>query len=162
MFNDSITKKIADFLNQIGIEVVPGSFNEEVVLPGIKIDHGRLLVDESKLLYPGDLLHEAGHLAVKPASERKTVHINTGNDPAEEMMAIAWSYAASAHLTLQPEILFHNGGYQGGGGQLIENFQNERYIGLPMLQWLGMTADKDNAPAMGIEPFPKMIKWLRD
>ena len=67
-------------------------------MPGILVDNGKLIVDEKEMLSPGDLLHEAGHLAVKPSSERKNIHITFGNDPAEEMMALAWSYAAFIHL----------------------------------------------------------------
>jgi hypothetical protein len=162
MFKDPTTKKMADFLNEIGINVVSGTFEEEVILPGILISNGKLIVDESKLLSPGDLLHEAGHLAVKPASERKTIQINAGNDPAEELMALAWSYAASVYLKINPEILFHEDGYKGGAKNLIQAFQHGGNIGLPMLQWLGMTADDKNAIILGVDPFPGMIKWLRD
>jgi len=162
MFKNPITITISNFLNAIGIEVAASNFDDETVLPGIKIDNGRLLVDESRLLYPGDLLHEAGHIAVKPSDERKTVHINCRNDPAEEMMSIAWSYAALVHLNIPPDIVFHQWGYKGQAQQLIHGFQNGYYIGLPMLQWLGMAADHQRAPSLGVEPFPKMIKWLRD
>ncbi len=107
-------------------------------------------------------MHEAGHLAVKPSSERKNIHITFGNDAAEEMMALGWSYAASVHLKIKPEIVFHEHGYKGGSENLIQAFQQGGNIGLPMLQWLGMAADEKNAPALGIAPFPNMIKWLRD
>ena len=43
---------MADFLNEIGIEVTSGKFEEEEVLPGILINDGKIVVDESKLLYP--------------------------------------------------------------------------------------------------------------
>lgn len=162
MFKNPTTQIMADFLNKIGIEVIPGKFDDETFLPGILVDSGKLIVDEPKLLYPGDLLHEAGHIAVKPASKRKDIHITFGNDPAEEMMALAWSYAASVHLKIKPEILFHEHGYKGGSENLIQAFQQGGYIGLPMLQWLGMAADDKNAPALAVDPFPNMIKWLRD
>lgn len=162
MFNDPTTQIMADFLNEIGIEVKPGKFDDETFLPGIFVDNGKLIIDESKLLYPGDLLHEGGHIAVKPASERKAVRINCGNDPAEEMMTLAWSYAALVHLKIKPEVVFHEHGYKGQSQQLIEGFKREHCVGLPMLQWVGMTADVHNAPEMGVKPFPNMIKWLRD
>lgn len=162
MFKDALTKKITDFLNRIGIIVEAGTFKEEVILPGILIKWGKLIIDESKLLYPGDLLHEAGHLSVKPARDRDSVYINCGNDPAEEMMALAWSYAALVDIKIPPEVVFHEYGYKGEAKQLIERFHQGIYIGLPMLQWVGMAADIKNASAMGVEPFPHMIKWLRD
>jgi hypothetical protein len=162
MFKDPLTKKITDFLNLIGINVTAGKFKEKVVLPGILIKDGKLIVFESKLLYPGDLLHEAGHLAVKPASERNSVYINCGNDPAEEMMALAWAYAASVYINIHPEVVFHEYGYKGEAKLLIERYQNGIHIGLPMLQWVGMSADDKNATSIGVDPFPHMIKWLRD
>src|SRR5687768_15343073 len=58
-----ITLTIAQFLTGIGIEVVPAELDDDCLLPGIQVDRGRLLVDESRLAFPGDLLHEAGHLA---------------------------------------------------------------------------------------------------
>ena len=83
------------------------------------------------------------------------------NREAEEMMAIAWSYAACVHLNLDPHFVFHEGGYK-GGSHLVENFNARRYIGLPMLQWIGLTADDNNAPALNVRPYPHMIKWLLD
>jgi len=162
MFKDPTTRIMAEFLNEIGIEVIPGKIKEETFLPGILVKNGKLIVDESKLLYPGDLLHEAGHLAVMPSSKRMSINISFGNDPAEEMMALAWSYAVSVHLKINSKILFHEHGYKGGSENLIQAFQQGSYIGLPMLQWLGMAADEKNAPALGKKPFPYMIKWLRD
>lgn len=162
MFKDPLINRIIDFILNIGIEVTAGTFEEETVLPGIKIDSGKIIVDEKKLLYPGDLLHEAGHIAVKPGSERLNTSINAGNDPAEEMMSMAWSYAAAVNVGIPPEVVFHPYGYKGQSESLIRNFQSNNCIGLPMLQWLGMSADYRKAPELGIQPFPNMIKWLRD
>jgi len=162
MFNDPLINRIIDFILNIGIEVTAGIFEEETVLPGIKIDSGKIIVDEKKLLYPGDLLHEAGHIAVKPGSERFNTSINVGNDPAEEMMSMAWSYAAAVNIGIPPEVVFHPHGYHGQSVSLIRNFQSNNCIGLPMLQWVGMCADYKNAPSLGVSPFPFMIKWLRD
>jgi hypothetical protein len=81
---------------------------------------------------------------------------------AEEMMAIAWSYAACIHLQIDPYFVFHEGGYQSGGKEIANNFNEKRYFGLPMLQWIGLTVDEKNAAALGIVPYPNMIKWLRD
>jgi hypothetical protein len=162
MFKDKFVNTIADFISKIGIEIVPDSFEEETVLPGIKIDSGKIIVDEKKLLYPGDLLHEAGHIAVKPGSERLSTSINVGNDPAEEMMSMAWSYAAAVNIGIPPEVVFHPHGYHGQSESLIRNFQSNNCIGLPMLQWVDMCADYKNAPSLGVSPFPFMIKWLRD
>jgi hypothetical protein len=34
-------------------------------------------------------------------------------------------------------------------------------IGVPALQWLGMTFDRKRAPGAGVPPFPHMVRWLR-
>lgn len=69
-FKNELTAKIADFLTEIGIEIGLARLSEPTFLPGILIDGGKILVDEEKLAYPGDLLHEAGHLAVVPGNLR--------------------------------------------------------------------------------------------
>ena len=57
---------IVAFLEEIGLPVRFRDLDEAGFLPGITVEAGGLNVDREKLLYPGDLLHEAGHLAVLP------------------------------------------------------------------------------------------------
>lgn len=156
----SVIRQIVRFLTQIGFIVRLEEIKEPTRLPGIKIDHGTLLVDMARLQHPGDLLHEAGHLAVVPADERAKTVGDADSDPGREMMAIAWSYAALRHLRLDPSVVFHGGGYRGGSRSLIENFNAGRYVGVPVLQWLGMTVEATRAAELGIEPYPKMLRWL--
>lgn len=160
MHDGPVTGQIVRFLAEIGLAVRWEPIEEATRLPGIDIDRGTLLVDRSRLQYPGDLLHEGGHLAVIPAEDRTQLVGDAGSDPAREMMAMAWSYAALCHLELDPAVVFHEGGYRGESGSLLENFSAGRYIAVPMLQWLGMTADADRAAELGVEPYPKMLKWL--
>jgi len=162
VFDNPVTQRIADFLAGIGLAVRSGRTDESTFLPGIRIEHGGLIVDESRLLYPGDLLHEAGHLAVVAPGRRRQLHLHVGDDGGEEMMAIAWSYAAVLHLGLDPAVVFHSGGYQSGGSSIIENFAQGRYFGVPTLQWIGLTAEGSRARELGVEPYPHMIAWLRD
>jgi hypothetical protein len=160
-FSDSLTNTLVAFLRDIGLAVRPGSVPEQTFVPGIWIDHGVLVVDESCLRFPGDLLHEAGHLAVTPPERRPTIVGDAGPDAAEEMMAIAWSYAAVVHLQIDPSVVFHSEGYRGESAALIENFQQGRYFGVPVLQWLGMTYDATQAPIHQVAPYPHMVQWLR-
>ena len=155
-----LTTLIVGFLAQIALPVRWDVVKGPTPLPGIAIDRGTLVVDQARLQYPGDLLHEAGHLAVMPARERARVVRDAGGDPAGEMAAIAWSYAAVCHLGLDPAVVFHEGGYRGGSQSLIENFSAGRYIGVPVLQWLGLSADDQRAGELGIEPYPAMRRWL--
>jgi len=161
--NELLLDRIIQFLREIGFQFQEADLSQQkTFVPGIAIDRGTLVIDKSRLLYPGDLLHEARHLAVKPGEKRMRVEGDAGKKAAEEMMAIAWSYAAAVHLGLEPSVVFHEGGYKGGSASLIENFTNGRYIGVPMLQWIGLTADEKRAKEMGIEPYPAMIKWVLD
>jgi hypothetical protein len=111
-----------------------------------------MAVDESRLLYPGDLLHEAGHLTVTPATLRGSLSGNAGDGAGEEMAAIAWSYAAALHLKLDLAVVFHPDGYQGGWQRIITNFSQRQYIGVPLLVWMELTDDR----------YPAMSRWLRD
>lgn len=160
-FREPLTQTIATFLREIGIPVRPADLPGATFLPGIAVETGGLLVDEARMRFPGDLLHEAGHIAVAPAERRPTMSGDVTADPAEEMMAIAWSYAALVHLGLDPAVVFHPEGYKGGSQSMIENFGEGRYLGLPMLQWVGLAADERRAADLGVAPYPAMIAWLR-
>jgi hypothetical protein len=159
---DPLTRRITEFITEIGLVLRWEQLTEPTQLPGIAIDAGELVVDLAGPGYPGDLLHEAGHLAVVPASERTHLTGNTGADGGREMSAIAWSYAATCHLELDPATVFHEAGYRGGSASLIENFTTGRYIGVPVLEWLGMTATGEHAATLGVPAYPHMIKWLLD
>lgn len=159
MFSDPLTERLAAFVRAIGIEVRPAELAEPTFLPGLDIRHGAILVDEPRLKWPGDLLHEAGHIAVAHPDERRQPTLSP--TPGDEMTAIAWSFAAARHLDLALEILFHPDGYKGGGSALIENFTAGHYVGVPLLHCYGMSVEPRQAAARGVEPFPHMLRWLR-
>ncbi len=163
---DSLTISIVKFINEIGIDVIFRSFEEESFLPGIRVNQGKLLVDQEKLLFPGDLLHEAGHLAVAPkelrASLSDEVIIPDVNLHILETQAISWSFAACVHLGIDPQIVFHEGGYKGNSERLLFGFRMGVFLGLDGLEEMGMTFTEKTANKLGEKPFPKMRKWLRD
>ena len=161
-FIDPTTATIVAFLCDIGIPVHQASLGAATFLPGILLRHGSIVIDVERLRFPGDLLHEAGHVAVSSPERRSTIDGDAGPDAAEEMMAIAWSYAASVYLQLEPSVVFHADGYRGGADSLIENFTHGHYLGVPMLQWLGMTLEAAQARERGVAPYPHMLKWLRE
>ena len=154
--------QIADFLLGIGLIVRADSVPTQTFLPGILVEHGTLVVDEAQLRYPGDLLHEAGHMAVAAPSRRRRFHGDVGKRAGDEMMAIAWSYAAALSIGLDPAVVFHADGYRGGSAAILENFGQGHYIGVPLLQWIGLTAEPRQAAELGIPPYPHMRKWVRD
>lgn len=154
------------FLEQIGINVIEKELPETTFLPGLSIASDGIHLDYEKLKYPGDLLHEAGHLAVTTAAERKLIGTdNMAPDwptQGEEIAAMLWSFAAVKYLELPIDFVFHPDGYKNNSEWLISNFNSENYIGLPFLEWAGLTFGKESALREGKEAFPVMIKWLRD
>lgn len=161
---DSALHKMLKFIEKIGIAVDFAEVDDHTFLPGLHIEKGKLVVDENKLKYVGDILHEAGHIALMTPEDRaaQSGSLEGHKDPeATEMMVIAWTYAASLEIGINPEIVFHSEGYRGAGQHILQNFNEGRYFGVPMLQWLGMT---NVAATPGItEPilFPKMKTWMR-
>jgi GNAT superfamily N-acetyltransferase len=155
---EEVLERIFAFVRAIGLSIhlVPVPSNS--FLPGIQMVSGGLRVDLDTLLYPGDLLHEAGHLAVMTPAHRLT-EFPSSTDPAEEMAAIAWSYAAALHIGVPAEIVFHPDGYRGQAKALQQRFENGDGIGLPVLWWVGLTTQ----PLAG-QPsiYPKMLRWLRE
>lgn len=161
-----LLEKCISFIKGLGIAVSYTEKEEESFLPGISISGGGLVINKAALLYPGDILHEAGHIAVVPAAERALLNAETiaarPNNDAEEIGAIAWSYAAVVHLAIDPAFVFHKTGYKGGSANLLESFADKRFIGLPLLQWMGLALDEKNAAEQGKAAYPAMVKWLRD
>lgn len=149
-----------DFLEEIGIVLREGDVPADSFLPGVTIVNGEVVYNKQQLLYPGDILHEAGHVAVCPPNERSTIMGNAaavgeGKD-GEEIVALLWSWAAIVKTGIPPEVVFHEHGYKGQSDWLIENFQSGNYIGLPLLVWMKMTRNANER-----DGFPHMTNWLR-
>lgn len=157
---DPVTARIVAFLEGIGIPVETDSIPEGSFLPAITIRNGAVVYDPARLEWPGDLLHEGGHIAVTAPEERSALS-EVISDPAEEMSAIGWSYAAALAMDLDPAVVFHENGYRGGSQSLLENFTEGRYLAVPMLQYYGMTLEPRPAAERGEEPYPHMVSWLR-
>ncbi len=153
--NMLLTSQISHFLQSIGIETRFEPVSTDAFLPGISIENGIVSIDLDQLKYPGDVLHEAGHIAVTPAPQRASITLNaTENDPqamGQEIATIVWSYAALKAIGLPENVVFHPHGYKGCSDWHIDNFTTGNYVGLPLLKWMGMTDDA----------FPKMLRWLR-
>lgn len=149
------------FIRQKGIAVAEGVIEENTFFPGIKIMKGSLVIDRKKLQYPGDLLHEAGHIAVAPPEERSklsdNVTVNRPGTEGEEMSVMLWTWAASIQLHIPAEIIFHPAGYKGDSQWIIEQYSSGNYVGLPLLIWMGMTRHAEEPGG-----FPEMIKWVRE
>ncbi|TCN55581.1 MBL fold metallo-hydrolase [Flavobacterium circumlabens] len=158
-------QKILSFLKEIGLDIIEKEL-DTTFLPGLSLGPNCIYIDYNKLLYPGDILHEAGHLAVTTSSQRQLAGTKkTAADwptQAEEIGAILWSFAAANHLQLPLEFVFHPYGYKNESDWLISNFTNENYIGLPFLEWIGLCLGKERAVKENKPAFPAMLKWMRD
>ena len=156
-----VVARIFAFLAQIGIGVVESDL-PSTFLPGVGIRGGCLHVDRSRLLWPGDLLHEAGHIAVTPERSRSTLDGEVAAEVAPhagEVEATAWAWAALLALGLPAEVLFHPGGYRGHSAGLIRTFSLGVYPGAAGLAAAGMTSLRRDH--RGAPPYPHMLHWLR-
>jgi hypothetical protein len=154
-----------EFLNNIGIETTYRRINNKSFLPGLLINNGMIIIDKEALQHPGDILHEAGHIAVVPGIDRPGLSERNipgrKNREGEEIMAIAWSYAACVHLSIDPFFVFHEQGYRGGRDYITDSCRLKSYIGLSMLERIGLTVNEKNASRLNVPSYPHMTKWLR-
>jgi hypothetical protein len=157
-FADPLTARLMAFVQSIGIPVRTAILPAATFLPGLDIRYGALVADESRLTYPGDILHEAGHIAVADPAERSAPTLSP--DGGDELTTIAWSYAALRYLDIDPAVVFH-AAFKGGGEAMITNFTAGRYLGVPLLQLYGMSCEPHRAAAMGVPPYPHMMRWMR-
>jgi len=148
--NEGYLESMLDFLGDIGLSHSAATLSG-TRLPGLRIANGELRIDSDKLTWPGDILYMAGLIAVMPPSRRTGLSCDEKPDAGHELPAMAWAYAASVHLGIDPTVVFHEGGYQGAGGEMACRFQGPRAIGVPMLVWLGL------CDAGG---FPTMNSWI--
>ena len=158
---DELIDGIVGFLTSIGIEVEERPVGEGEFLPGLRIEGGRLLFERARLLHPGDLFHDAAHIAVREAADRPNMSgdVLRGKPErnGEEIVALLWSYAAALEAGVDPAIVFHEQGYKGQASWILGGFQSGQYTGLPLLAWMGLTK-----PMGEPDGFPRMLKWLRD
>ena len=158
--DDPIQAQILAFLDRIGIPVEIEPVPEGSFLPGVTVRHGTLVFDPANLPHPGDLLHEAGHIAGTDPAVRGTLE-GVSDSQGEEMAAIAWSYAAALAIGIDPAVVLHEHGYRGAGANILENFNAGSYFGVPLLDYYGMTAEAKWAGTRGIPAYPVMTRWLR-
>lgn len=150
--------RILAFVREIGLDVHLGGVPSTSFLPGIHVVRNGLRVNLAALKYPGDLLHEAGHLAVMTPDERNC-EFPESHDMGAEMAAQAWSYAAALHIGIAPELVFHEAGYKGHAAALLDGYRRGGHVGVPLLAWFGLTTiERPDSPSI----YPRMLRWLRE
>jgi hypothetical protein len=158
-----VREEIVAFLERIGIPapVTDLPDPEACFLPGVRLDAGRVLHDPARLRWPGDLLHEAGHLAVLEPALRPRLsggaELEGVDMLALESAAMSWSYAAALHIGIDPAAVFHAGGYRGRGPQLLAQLRLGVAPGLHVLERGGMTSRLAGSDGIA---FPQMRAWL--
>ncbi len=159
-------RAIVDFIAGIGLPIRETTLPDDTFLPGVELREGGILVDPARLQWPGDLLHEAGHLAVLPSQVR---HIAEEDQPnaadaahAGETEAMAWAYAAALEIGIPVEVLVHDGGYHGRARDLLQMYAFGVYPGLRGLCDARLAAAPGFTPDCGEVRYPRMLKWLRD
>src|SRR5215471_6667226 len=107
MFSDPLVNKLTTFVRSVAIEVKACTIDWKTLFPGLEIDRGVVLIDEDRLIHPGNILHEAGHIAVHDPARRRDRPFQPGK--GEELAALAWSYAGSdprSQITHEHELVF--------------------------------------------------------
>ncbi|PZO10615.1 MAG: hypothetical protein DCF27_02655 [Lysobacteraceae bacterium] len=157
---------IVAFLRNLGLGVDEGEVPDNTFLPGLRITAGAIVFDRRKLHWAGDLLHEAGHLAMTPSTRRGALSDDLADQENEthagEAEATAWAYAATVALGLTPDVLFHPGGYHGKSQALIATYGAGVYPGCRGLSEAGMALIGEAARLRGLPPYPHMLRWLRE
>ncbi len=170
---------ILAFLEEIGLACSPGEVAADTFLPGVVIRDGALCYDSARLSSPGDLLHEAGHLAAVPACWRgqiqgdvdaslvalADVYPDAAGIVHTDLFPIAWSFAAARHIGIDPACIFDAGGYgaQSGGDPAILASQLEAglFPGIAMLANAGLcAAPPPFGDGLDPAPYPQMKRWL--
>jgi hypothetical protein len=157
--------RIEHFLKEIGIDYHISNDDFDSFLGGIKIEHGKWKINLRNLMCLGDILHEAGHLACIPSALRlqanDDIKESLGEEFTFEMGVIAWSVLATKHLGIPLSEIFHQDGYNGNAEWLLEQYSSNNYIGLPLLQWMGLVTMQDESKGNEQATPLRMIRWTR-
>lgn len=177
---DPRLRRVVRWLVDQGLEIESGSRYTQSFNPGIWIEAGALVYDHA-VAHPGDLLHEAGHLAVLPScirghangdmdtvapriGEYMAAHPNAfafPEDPIARAMieggdssVIAWAYAAALAAGVDPWLTCERGFPEEDDGRAaLEALQTGTFVGIANLVASGMAESR--------RAFPKMRRWLQ-
>lgn len=187
--NKQWSMAILEFLNRVGIPAIAVTGDEAVAkafTPHVLIKNGTLEVDVDHV-FPGNILHEAGHLAIVPAPFR---HLASGTlgavqkamgayfeanpggmmvypeDPicraimqCSDTEATAWQFAAAQEVGLPDELLFPDDAFDGQGPENLQRLKANSYFGINGLQAAGWTRVRAN-PRSTVPVYPKLAFWL--
>ncbi len=140
---------------QYGMALARSAEDDDIILEQSGV---RILVDPERLAYPGDLLHEAGHVALERPSARACLsqEVLARRPPAqsEELGVLLWTSLAAKEIGLPSDVVFHAGGYRGESAWIAQQLESPAPIGLPLLVWMGV-AERDATGTVRVR------SWLR-
>lgn len=170
------------FLNHIGLPTaIVDETPKSSFMPHLFIRHGTLEVTRDVLI--GDLLHDAGHLAVIPGRLRHLMHGNLyrsfeaifeqiadlphdhpevvamihSDDPA----ATAWAWACGVHLGIPHEDIITDASFGDAGADIRCMLSHHQYVGIHALQSSGFCAAHGMChPTLPV--FPQLQFWVKD
>lgn len=93
MRHETALPTITAFLEKIGITIEFAPIERKTFLHGILIQGQRLVIDRAKLRQPGDLMHEAGHIATIPSLFRPLIDDNVETSLAPHIDAYMASHS---------------------------------------------------------------------
>ena len=174
------------FVQGIGLEVVTRDSGVRGFIEGVRVRAGVLHVGLDTV-FPGDVLHEAAHLALIPLRFR---HLADGDlrdvnkamrnyveahgeglmrhpeDPlcravlqADEQEAAAWQYAAALKVGLPDVWLFPDDAFEGNGKAVLQYLKLKRHMGINGLQAARWTLVRKN-PHIDLPVYPELAHWL--
>jgi hypothetical protein len=174
--------RVVSFLRGIGIpcDIVPGATG---FMPGVRIHQGGLQIAPEVAL--GDVLHEAGHLAVLPGRFRRLANDDvsvvqklmmdtvdfTNPDSGEARAALqsgdaeatAWAWAAGEYLELDPSQVIRDRDYGGTGRDVRFALKNRAYLGINGLASGGFCVTRPGPleKLKGLPAYPQLAMWVQ-
>jgi hypothetical protein len=120
-FNETNQKCVNFIRKHTTIDCKTDSDEDGTFWDGI-FTYGNEMIVNLEMAHPGDLLHEAGHLATMLLKDRKFIShdmdfmpklhelvLNTGMPYGSDDAATGWAYAACQHLEIPTTMPFENG-----------------------------------------------------
>jgi hypothetical protein len=180
--DNSDVRRAVRWLRRIGLQVEKGTRFAQPFNAGLWIENGVLVFDPEQA-HAGDLLHEAGHLAVLPSVIRRYANADVDEsvrDYITEYMeanpgaftsiredrvaracmqsgdaeVIAWAYAAALEARLDPWLTCVNGFGNGDDGE-------NTFLALSHGAYLGINGLRTAGFMDRLNEFPKLKFWVQ-
>ncbi|MGF1700382.1 hypothetical protein L4D09_08725 [Photobacterium makurazakiensis] len=153
---------VTEFIQDIGLTIIEKKQGETSTESHCWIKAGRIYFQHqpNREVKTGEILFMAALIAITPEEERFRLSCAKCNDNHDNMMALAWCWAAIHHLELSIDILLYSFS-NAPCYQVLERWSECRFLGVPLLQNVGMTVEPTCRNVDSNTTFPKMLRWVR-